>query len=283
MIKRGILIKEKKTHYGPIMNAIQKTGIDILDFNDIELIKTYDYLIIFHNHLPPYIETKAKLGWWMNDLRAPYKLEKHKTKFDYVFLCNEEYQQLYKEEFNVPVIYMPQCGLDSDNASCRPIEWEILFIGNTSVKKKYHENRKEILDKIGNLFFLKIINGERTTEDQNLLYKNTKFNLSISTPLKTTTSNRLYNILASGGFALVSWFPGIEKLFKNHQHLVWFKTPEEAIKWINYYNNHPKRYERVKKLGNLLYLEKHKASCRIKNIFRILEGGEQKFDGWLTK
>jgi hypothetical protein len=281
MIKRGVIIKEKNHPLGPIANALRKTGVDILDFSDTKLIKNYDYLIIFYNKLPPYFETKAKIGWWMNDLKIPEKLIQHKTKFDYIFLCNEEYFYEYIDFFKKPIVYMPQCGLNSDNTFCRPIEWEVLFIGNNSLKK-YHNNRKEILDKIGECYFLKIISGEKRTEDQNLLYKNTKFNLSISAPLQTVTSNRLYNILASGGFALVSWFPGIDKLFINHQHLVWFKTPEEAIKWMNYYENNPKKYERIKRLGHQLYLEKHTAQCRIQNMFDIMEGKETKFRGWLS-
>lgn len=281
MIKKGVIIKEKHQNLGPIANALKKTGIDILDFNDIELIKKYDYLIIFYNKTPPHFETKAKIGWWMNDLKHPIKLIENKINFDHIFLCNEEYFEDYKEQFKVPITYMPQCGLNSDNKYCRKIDWDVLFIGNIS-SKQYHFNRTEILTKIGEEFNLKIINGEKSTTDQNLLYKNTKFNLSISAPFKTVTSNRLYNILASGGFCLVSWFPGIGKLFENKKHLVWFETPEEAIKLIEYYNINPKEYKYIKEEGHKLYLEKHTAQHRLDNIFDVLEGKEKQFKGWLN-
>jgi len=281
MNKRGVVVKEMKPVFGPIADAIKKTGIDMMDFSEVEKIKDYDYLIVFYNKLFPALETRAKVGWWMNDLNSPSKVGTGiNWGFDYIFLCNMEFFESYKQVFERPVFYMPQCGLDSDNISCRDINWEVLFIGSVA-PHRYRNNRKEILEGIGKSFFLKVISEERTSVDQNILYRNTKYNLSISSPLNTTTSNRLFNILASGGFALVSYFPGLEKLFKNHQHLVWFKKSKEAIRWINYYDNNPIKYSRIKRLGHLQYLEKHTAKHRLENMFDIMEGKETKFRGWL--
>ena len=281
MCKKAIVIKEKKSVLGPIADALQKTGINIFDFSELIKVKYYDYLIVFYNKLPPKIKTTAKIGWWMNDLKQPNKLPIHPTTFDKIFLCNLEYKEEYINLFKKEVYYMPQCGLDSSNTFCRNIDWDVLFIGNNS-SKIYHYNRTEILETIENNFKLKIISGEKTSFDQNMLYKNTKFNLSISAPLSTVTSNRLYNILASGGFAVVSWFPGIENLFENHKHLIWFKDVEEAIELIRYYQNHEEERQEIAKTGNKLYLEKHTAKCRIDNMIDILKGKEIKFRGWLN-
>lgn len=282
MYKKAIIIKEKKSVLGPIADALQKTGVDLFDFSELKKIKDYDYLIIFYNKLPPKIETKAKIGWWMNDLKHPNKFNFHPSTFDKIFLCNLEYKEEYFNKFQKEVYYMPQCGADFSNTFCRNIDWEVLFIGNNS-SKFYHYNRREILETIGNNFKLKIISGEKTSFDQNMLYKKTKFNLSISVPLNTVTSNRLYNILASGGLALVSWFPGIENLFKNKKHLIWFREAEEAVELIKYYQNHEEERQEIVKAGNKLYLEKHTAKCRIDNMVDILKGTETKFRGWLNQ
>ncbi|HPI19305.1 MAG TPA: glycosyltransferase [Candidatus Kapabacteria bacterium] len=280
MSKNCVLIKELKAKYGPIMNAVKNTGINIFDFSQTHLIKDYDNIIIFHTKQLPNFETKAKVGWWMNDLAEVGKFDKTIVPFDTIFLCNEEYMEDYKNHFNKNVYYMPQCGMDADNFSGRTINWEVLFIGNSS-NKKYHTNRQEILSHIGKKRVLKIINNERHTSDQHYLYSNTKYNLSISMPLQTVTSNRLYNIISSGGFALVSWFPGIDKLFENHKHLVWFNSPEEAISLMEYYDNNIEEYNNIKRNGKELFENKHTASLRLNNMFDILEGKETKFRGWL--
>jgi hypothetical protein len=286
MLKRAFIIKEKKERLGPIANAAKSTGIEIFDFSEINLVKDYDSLIVFYNKTFPKINTKAKVGWWMCDLNPPEKLIKQDNcgcGCDYIFLCNLEYNKLYEEYFKKPVFYMPQCGLIPEATEGRKIDWEVLFIGNNSTR--WHSNRKILLDGIAENFKLKIISGERTTEDQSFLYRNSKFNLSISLPMHSVTSNRLYNILSSGGFALVSWFPGIEDLFENHKHLVWFKKLKEAKKMIEFYSRTSKQksYERVRTQGRILYQKKHTAGERLVNMFDILEGRETKFRGFLEK
>ena len=44
-MRRAIVIKNKRQEcYGPTSTAIINSGYDILDFNDVELMKDYDYL-----------------------------------------------------------------------------------------------------------------------------------------------------------------------------------------------------------------------------------------------
>lgn len=282
MLKRAFIIKEKKDRLGPIANAVKSTGIDIFDFSEIHLAKDYDSLIVFYNKSFPKINTRAKVGWWMCDINQPDRLEKRIDCFDYLFLCNLEYKKEYEEYFGKPVYYMPQCGLIPKSTTGREIDWDVLFIGNDS--SRWHKNRKEILQWVGNNFKLKVISGEKTSEDQSYLYKNSKFNLSISLPLNTVTSNRLYNILASEGFALVSWFPGIETLFENFKHLVWFKTLKEVKGYIEFYSriSKQKNYNNIKAQGHILYKKKHTAEERLVNMFDIMEGRETEFRGFLN-
>ncbi len=48
-------------------------------------------------------------------------------------------------------------------------------------------------------------------------------------------SNRTFLTLASGGFHLTHYVPGLEELFVNHRHLVWFHSDEECLELCAHY------------------------------------------------
>ena len=176
---------------------------------------------------------------------------------------------------------MPQCGLDSCVTTGREISWETCFLGNHT-RSYYHNDRNNIFKEISNWTNLKVISGEKDSIDQSYIYKNSKFCLSLSYPMVAGTSNRLYNILASGGFALVRYFPEIETLFENHKHLVWFERTEEIPEILKYYRDNDEAYNLIKKQGKELYGKKHTARLRIDNIFEIMSGNLDSFQGYIT-
>ncbi len=280
-MKSAAVVYKVKPAYGPIMNAIQKTGIDILCFDDKDEMKNYDRLIIFHNKLPPVIDTKAYKAWWMCDLRSPDELKRDQFNFDIIFTAQLTYEQEYRDFYKKPVYYMPQCGLDEQVIrEGRKINAKVIFIGNIA-PRYYHGNRRKILNGIHKKHPVTIIRGEGQTPDQAWLYQTSKYCLSISYPMIGGTSNRLYNILAAGGFALVSYFPGIEKLFVNGKHLCWFHNVEEAIDLIDYYDRHEELYKRIRREGKQIYNERHTAAARLQNMFDIIDGKTTSFYGYI--
>jgi spore maturation protein CgeB len=48
-------------------------------------------------------------------------------------------------------------------------------------------------------------------------------------------SNRTYLTLASGGFHLTHYVPGLETMFQNHRHLVWYRDDAECLDLLDYY------------------------------------------------
>lgn len=48
-------------------------------------------------------------------------------------------------------------------------------------------------------------------------------------------SNRTWFVLGSGGFLLTRYIPGLEKLFANHRHLVWYRDADDAVELARYY------------------------------------------------
>jgi spore maturation protein CgeB len=62
-------------------------------------------------------------------------------------------------------------------------------------------------------------------------------------------SNRTYLTLAAGGFHLTSYVPGLESMFKNHVHLVWFHSTEECLDLLEHYLGRPEERERIAREG----------------------------------
>lgn len=276
-IKRALLLQTEKVKYGPITEGLiiesKKQGIDILFFDKENDYSIYNKIVIFHNNplTIPYINTKAKLGWYMCDLRNPAEFTGLTSDFDIIFLCNKEYTKEYEKKFDTQVEYIPQCGfhIEVEIEYKRDIDWDVVFIGNIT-PNKYHYNRNPIIDELSKDFDIKVVSSDGYTKDSKWLYQESPFSLAISPQSKSYTSNRLYNILASKGFCLTLWFPGIEELFENHKHLCWFKTPEEAKEIMEYYFTHPEKYVKIREQGYELYLKEHTPQKRLNDMFKLL-------------
>lgn len=241
----------------------------------------YDILIWFHNQ-PPTIETSAKVLWWMCDLRDPAAISNVTTASE-VFVCNLLFKDAYNDCFGIPSYHLPQCGIDAPLAAGRSIKEDVLFLGivrggkhwevsNPSDTERlkslirsraFHSNRAPVIEEIRKSRTVNVISREGLTADQKHLYATAPISLSVSLPAKGYTSNRLYNIISSGGFALVNWFPGIEYQFENKRHLVWFKTPEEARELADYYMSHRDEREQIAAQGQELYQSRDTASHRL--------------------
>jgi hypothetical protein len=189
----------------------------------------------------------------------------------------------YEDFYGVPSFYVPQCGNDSPlGQPGREIKWDVLFLGHTGRPEKlplaqdadktrkqilarnFHWNRMPTISAMrrGGLN-VQIFSKEGSTLDSKWLYQNTPINLAVSLPATGYTSNRVYNILASSGFCLTAWFPGIEDLFENHKHLVWFTSYGEALSLAKRYLADPEGREKIRKAGQAEYLANHTAAHRV--------------------
>ena len=272
----------------PMQDALcevaRQKGYDVFGYKDPSLVGKlvdYDYVIYHPNTPPKDIKCKGKVGWWMCDLRHPNDLQPGNP--DVIFLCNTHYIGAYQEKFECPVYYMPQCGLDvRGRDSGRRFDTDFVFIGDIMFHK-YHANRIPIISGLKKEGVdVTMITGERFTEDQVSIYRHAPFCLSISPHYGGYTSNRLYNILASGGFCFSLYFPGIDRLFENNKHLVWFKTVGELCGLMDYYYENPEEYCMIKEAGWRLFEEKHTASARVKNMLDIMKGRLNNFQGYLA-
>jgi len=78
-----------------------------------------------------------------------------------------------------------------------------------------------------------------------------------------TSWPRVFNTMASGCFFATRYFPGLETLFENGKHLVWFDTHDEAISLIKYYLSHDAAREKIALAGRQQVLSAHTWDNRI--------------------
>jgi hypothetical protein len=259
-----IVIPKRKDYYGGILASLILGGAKVKTVAEVD---PKDNIIIFHNK--PIKVTANKVGWYMGDLRNPEGIS-GEGDFDYIFLCNKEYAKGYEKRFCSKVVYLPQCGDDRGIKDLgRKLEEKIVFIGNVA-QNQFHQNREPIIQALKKHIRVKIVSNEGYSKDGQHLYNTTPISLAISPQVVGYTSNRLYNILSAGGFCLTLYYPGIEDQFENHKHLVWFETPEEAVRLAKYYLKHPKERKKIAKAGKRHYNKHHTGKKRLETMKKHL-------------
>lgn len=81
-------------------------------------------------------------------------------------------------------------------------------------------------------------------------------------------SNRLPNVLGSRCFLIQTYSSGIEDLFMNHKHLVWYKSDQELLALIDYYLKHPKEREEIAKNGQREILAGYTFDHHVRKMIR---------------
>lgn len=288
-----------RKHSGPIQNSLmmcaKNRGLDLLitDPKNMNVAPKgyrwddYDALLWFNNH-PPTVQTSAKVVWWMCDLRDPKTLG-GTTTATHIGLCNRLFLKEYENFYGASTVYAPQCGNDTPIVPGRDIQCDVLFLGRTGrpsygtlipiedvtrkqvLDKQFHWNRAPVIDAMEQAgLAVHSISREGATADSKWLYQNAPISLAVSLPAAGYTSNRLYNILASGGFCLTLWFPGIEDIFENHKHLVWFRSYEEAVGLAKHYLARPEKRSKIRQAGAQEYLANHTAAHRVDTMLEAM-------------
>jgi hypothetical protein len=254
--------------------------LPIYDFKDCDKIKA-DLVIVLSGgqeqadmieHLP---KLDCMIAWWMCDFRNPEHFGSTMNQIcDYMFVPYLNYHKGFQRLSKKGVYYLPQSGYKWKDYEINYEELDAVFIGNTK-PNKYHNNRIPILKEINKNCNLAIIEDGITTVEQSSFYAKVPLSIAISSnEIIGGCSNRLYNILKAGGCALVRYFEGIEDLFTNHEHLIWFKEVHELEHLIKYYLSNPEEIERIKHNAKKEADEKHSISSRIVKIVKTIKENE---------
>ena len=82
---------------------------------------------------------------------------------------------------------------------------------------------------------------------------------------------RTIECMACGAFHLTHYVPGLEEMFENKKHLVWFHSVPEAIELIKYYLTHDEERERIAEAGRQEIVANHNWDIRIAELMKIYE------------
>lgn len=84
-------------------------------------------------------------------------------------------------------------------------------------------------------------------------------------------SNRTFITLASGGFHLTHYVPGLETMFENRKHLVWYNTEEECFRLIDYYLRRPALRRKIAREGRDWARRRYGMRRQVSRMLRIIE------------
>lgn len=84
-------------------------------------------------------------------------------------------------------------------------------------------------------------------------------------------SNRTFITLASGGFHITRYVPGLETMFENRKHLVWYSTEEECFRLIDYYLGRPRLRKKIALEGRKYVRRRYGMKRQVSRMLRLIE------------
>lgn len=84
-------------------------------------------------------------------------------------------------------------------------------------------------------------------------------------------SNRTFLTLASGGFHLTHYVPGLEEMFQNHHHLVWYRNADECLELIQHYLQRPELRCRIAAEGKAWVTARYSLEDQVRQMMQLSE------------
>ena len=223
---------------------------------------------------------ESKIVMWYGDLRNDVtgQVTYDMSEIDMMFVSNNAQSKYYKNKWKVKDCkFLPLGATIRDTIYNPNYDFDFVFLGSKITGGAFMDRYHEIIrfEEEG----LKIINGDaqrypelraKILKEMPNIYYSSKICLDIShfTDIDGYTSNRFWNISASGGVALTKRFPGCEKFYPEDSR-IYFDTFEEAIEKKNYYLSHPNELKKIKK-RTLEIAKNHEYDKRFLEMFSYL-------------
>jgi spore maturation protein CgeB/predicted SAM-dependent methyltransferase len=209
---------------------------------------------------------------------------------DHVYMSNKTHIEQNRSLGLANFHYLP-CPTDPE--VFHPVEGErkhdLLFIGNNN-----NLSRLELLRKVHQRFNLSVAGGgwegegfKTLTEAYGLEFSRLVGQARILlgligeewSELEAYFSNRVANTLACEAFLIQRYTPGLERVFRNHEQLVWFRTEEELFSLIERYLGQPAERERIARQGRELVVSSFTYDKAVARILEEAQGnGETHMD-----
>lgn len=223
---------------------------------------------------------------WYFDIRIPIeqKILDRAKRVDLFYITNYgQIPQFIKEKVNVK--YLTQACITVFSSTKKNYLYDVSFIGNNNGGSSM---REEILNSIGSYFNLHVW-GARWTSNENFtshprIFKEVYADVCVQSKIildiksydycikvEGNFSNRIPLTLGYGGFLISQYVPGMEDSFKDREHIVYFRTAEEAIRIIRYYLEHKDERAKIAKQGREFALQNYTYKNRVVQILRDAE------------
>lgn len=251
---------------------------DLVVYCLLDMVKHKNWRDIIREGLP-----KSKIVMWYGDLRNDEtgQVRAYMDEIDMMFVSNNAQNQFYEKIWRVPKCHFLPLGATVKNPlPNEKYKFDFIFLGARITGNAFMKRAIEI-EKFRDEG-LKIIDADaarfpdlraKILQEMPSLYRTAKISLDIShfTDIDGYTSNRFWNISASGGFALTKRFPGCQDFYPEHTR-AYFDTLEEAVQLKDYYLLFPNDREKLRQAGHE-HAKNHDYEYRFLEMFAKLYGG----------
>ncbi len=257
-----------------------------LDWFKPDIIWSGGKLVIefFRQNSDYFRKSNIQIIYWLWDIRKAINYD-FRNIIDFMFVTTKNDIEKYKKSYNIEnVFWMP--------ASITP---EIIQ-GNQEIEKKYdigfagsldydfHKKRTQIINFLKTSFNIKIF--QNIYNDLPEYYSQCKIIFGGSPDQKDQKlymSNRIFVAMSCGLPFFTNYFKGLEKLFENEKHLVWYNNKRELLVLLEKYLSNKKLRHQIGKNAHSIIRKNHNYLIRIKNMLDIINGRTEKFYGFIEE
>ena len=191
----------------------------------------------------------------------------------------------YLAEAHDPELHFPVEHADAEFRS------EVAFIGKYEGDSRLHETRGALIPAVAKRFDLKLygsgwdelgfaaVREDVFPEQYREICRGAGIVLGCDWrhDVAWYFSNRTWFTLGSRGFLLTNYAPGLEDLFENHRHLVWYRSVDECLELIEHYRTRPDERTRIAAEGHAFARAHRTYDDFARDLIDLFEGREPQF------
>ncbi len=103
------------------------------------------------------------------------------------------------------------------------------------------------------------------------IYRDAKINLNITLHcIETGASQRIFDVMAAGGFLISNYQKELEELFIPNEDIVLYHNEEELLQLVDYYLSHEEERKRIARNGQRKVLAYHTLHIRFQKVMEIV-------------
>jgi len=234
------------------------------------------------------VSPKTKILMWYGDLRGNQVVPLIQARvpfLDGLLITNNATDQIRMyQNAGIPFVHTFYHSFSTDEFQLwdRQITHDVFFGGSNFGVTKFPLSRlrRQLITKINNNFNLVVHGGGWKFPTQKWILRQqyakelrkAHINIGINHYQVTRYYNRrLFECVGSGRLHITHYIPGMERHFTHRKHLLWFHTPEQALKQIRYYLNNAEEREAIAKQGREFFIQHHSWPARTRQFSNIVK------------